>query len=206
MPLPGPEFSFNLKAFSHAAVFGRGEPVWKALEYLPFYLGSMLARVEPYRGSVSEGLDAVSIGDPGETLIAESVRIGPHVRIEGRVVIDEGVVIESGSMIVGSAIISRGSLIGHQSYVRRSILFPGVRLLNRNTVRDSLLGWDVELCGHLITPHCLARGTVPARLPHGHCFETGQRELGLIAGNGCFFGSNVKFHAGDIYAPGTRLE
>ncbi len=206
MPLPTPELFFNLKTFSHAMVFGRDEPVWKALEFLPFYLGSMLARMEPYRGNAFDGFDNVSIGSPKETRIAASAHIGPYVRIEGRVVIEEGVIIESGAMIVGPALVSSGSFIGHQSYVRHSILFPGVRLLNRNTVRNSLLGWDTELCGHVITPHRVARGNVLARLPHGPCFETGLCELGLIAGDGCFFGSAVKFHSGDMYVPGTRLE
>ena len=205
MPLPGPELFFNLKAFPHSTVFGRGEPVWKALEYLPFYLGSMLARVEPYRSSRPDRLRDVAVRDPHETFIADSARIGPQVCIEGRVLIEEGVVVEAGAMIVGPALISRGSHIGHQSYVRRAIFFPGVRVQNGNTVRDSILGWDVELCGCLITPHRAPNGNVFARLPHGPYLETGASELGMIAGDGCFFGSNVKFHAGDIYMPRTRL-
>ncbi len=205
MPLPGPELFFNLKAFSHPTVFGRGEPVWKALEYLPFYLGSMLARVEPYRSSRPECTHDVVVSDPLETFIADSARIGPRVCIQGRVLIEEGVVIEAGAMIVGPALISRGSRIGHQSYVRRVIFFSGVHVQNGCTVRDSILGRDVELCGHLITPHRAPNGNVFARLPHGPCLETGAPELGVIAGDGCFFGSNVKFHAGDIYMPKTRL-
>jgi hypothetical protein len=47
--------------------------------------------------------------------------------------------------------------------------------------------------------------TVPFRLDFGKPIDSGLRKLGIIAGDGSFFGCKVQFNPGNAFAPKTRL-
>lgn len=206
-----PELFFNLKAFEHRTLFGTGDPVWAALTNLPFYLGSMLAQRTsgPYRGGLQYAAALhpnATIEDPSKVLIAPSAVIKPFTVIEGLVIIDEGAVIGPHAYIRGPAIIGRKAHVGHGSEIKHSVLFPGAKAPHRNAILDSLIGWNVNVGGHLVTSNLRADGrTVPVKMPSGKRIDTGLKKLGIIAGDGSFFGCSVRFNPGDYFPPGTRL-
>lgn len=205
-----PEFFFNLKAFEHRTVFGSEAHVWSALANLPFYLGSMLARHRTglYRDSASLMLldPSIRIEEPSKVLIAPTAIIKPYTVIEGRAIIDDGAVVGPHAYLRDSVIIGRNSRVGHGTEVKRSVLFPGAKAAHGNRVLDSLIGWNVVLGAHLITTNLRAdRGTVPFTLPSGKRIDTGLRKLGIIAGDGCFFGCRLHFQPGDHFLPNQRL-
>jgi len=205
-----PELFFNLKAFEHRTLFGQGEPVWAALAHLPFYLGSMLAQRSAglYRDTHQHPAltdPTVRIERPSTVLIAPTAVIKPFTVIEGTVVIDDGAVVGPNAYIRGPAIIGRCARVGHCSEIKQSVLFPGAKAPHRNSILDSLIGWYVNVGGHLVTPNLRADGrTVAVKMPHGRT-DTGLKKLGIIAGDGCFFGCGIRFNPGDYFPPNTRL-
>ncbi len=206
MPLDPVHF-FNLKAFAHRSVFGVGEPVWKALSNLPYYLGALLAREAAHRGNglQPQRFPHLTIDKPFETIIGDNVRFGPHVHLEGPVFIDDNARIESCAHIVGPALIGPWARIGHGAQVVGSILFPWSKIGAQCTVHDSLIGTGTELGAHLNAPSRFPEGRVRVRLADQRAIDSGLERLGLIAGDGCFFGSGLRFHPGDWYLPRARL-
>jgi len=207
-----PELFFNLLAFEHRMLYGKDEPVWAALANLNAYLGSMLVQgkpPDPYRTGPMVRMDpTVRIENPWRVLIAPTAIIKPYTVIEGDAIIDEGAVVGPHAYLRGGVIVGRNAKVGHASEIKHSVLFPGAKAPHRNSILDSLLGWDVNVGGHLVTAN--KRGddhTVRVRV-HGTStapFDTGFRKLGIIAGDGCFFGCAVKFNPGACFPPKTRL-
>ena len=204
-----PEHFFNLKAFAHRTVFGSGEPVWKALSNLPWYLASMLGQAHgPFRSSAyrPDEMPCVFIERPEQVLISPGVQIKPFTVIEGPAIIDEGAVIGPHAYLRGGVIIGRGACVGHGTEVKGSILFPGAKALHGNRILDSLIGWQVNLAAHLVTYNLRRDGrSVPIHLPGGKHLDTGLRKLGIIAGDGCFFSGSARFNPGNHFLPNTRL-
>jgi NDP-sugar pyrophosphorylase family protein len=205
-----PGLFFELSSYEHRELYGEGEPVWAALTNLAFYVGSLIAQraTGPYRScnQSAAALDSsVRISQPSEVLIAPGAVIKAYTVIEGPVIIDEGAVIGPHAYIRGPAIIGREARVGHCSEIKRSILFPGSKAPHRNSILDSLLGWNVNVGGHLVTANLRGdRRTIVLKLPNGR-IDTGLRKLGIIAGDRSFFGCAVHFNPGDHFMPDTRL-
>jgi len=206
-----PELFFNLLAFEHRGLWGTDDPVWAAIKNLPFYLGAMLAHgwTDPYRGiNDLSALDpTVRIQRPDLVRIARTAVIKPYTVIEGAAVIDDGAVVGPHAYLRDAVIVGRGARVGHATEVKRSVLFPGAKALHRNSILDSVLGHGVNVGGHLVTPNRRADGrTVPARtLGVGAVHDSGLPKLGIIAGDGSFFGCAVKLSPGMCFPPKTRL-
>lgn len=207
-----PELFFNIRSFRHRALYGKGEPVWAALSNLSSYLGSMLAQSSgsPYRvgSDLRTRFPLVHFERPDRVIVALTAVIKPFTVIEGDALIDEDAVIGPHALLRGGVIIGQGARVGHCSEIKHSVLFPGAKAPHRNSILDSLLGRDVNIGGHIVTPNKRADDrTVPVRV-HGvgrTNIDSGLRKLGIIAGDGCFFGCAVKFNPGDCFAPKTRL-
>jgi len=207
-----PELFFNLQAFEHRALYGKDEPVWAALANLNAYLGAMLAQCrpsDPYRSGPSLQLDpTVRVENPWRVLIAPTAVIKPYTVIEGDAIIDDGAVVGPHAFLRGGVIVGKDARVGHCSEIKHSVLFPGAKAPHRNSILDCLLGYGVNVGGHLVTANLRADGrTVPVRV-HGVAsapFDSGLHKLGIIAGDGCFFGCAVKFNPGMAFAPKTRL-
>ncbi len=206
-----PELFFNLQAFVHRALYGRGEPVWAALANLNAYLGTMLAQSrpsDPYRSGPALSCDpTVRIENPWRVLIAPTAVIKPYTVIEGDAIIDDGAVVGPHAYLRGGVIVGAGARVGHCSEVKHSVLFPGAKAPHRNSILDGILGHGVNVGGHLVTPNLRADGrTVPVRvLGVGTAHDSGLPKLGIIAGDGSFFGCAVKFQPGMCFPPKTRL-
>lgn len=206
-----PELFFNLAAFEHRGLYGTDDPVWAAIKNLPFYVGAMLARgwADPYRGinDLSSLDPTVRITRPDLVRVARTAVIKPYTVIEGPAIIDEDAVVGPHAYLRGTVIIGRGARVGHATEIKRSVLFPGAKAPHRNSILDSILGHDVNVGGHLVTPNKRADDrTVPVRV-HGvsKAHDSGMPKLGIIAGDGCFFGCAVKFGPGMAFPPKTRL-
>ena len=203
------ELFFNLRAFPHHGVFGINEPVWRGVANLPYYLGAMLDQVGgSYRVMLGRAADfpLVTILQPERVMIAPGAVIKPYTVIEGPALIDEGAAVGPCAYLRGGVIVGRGARVGHGTEVKRSILFPGASALHGNRILDSLIGWHVNLAAHLVTFNLRSDGrTVPIHLPDGKHLDTGLPKLGIIAGDGCWFGGDVRFRPGNHFLPNTRL-
>jgi NDP-sugar pyrophosphorylase family protein len=207
----GPGHFFNIAAFEHRMLYGKDEPVWAALAHLNAYLGTMLAQSrppDPYRtGPESLRLDAtVRIENPWRVLIAPTAIIKPYTVIEGDAIIDDGAVVGPHAYLRGGVIIGRNARVGHCSEIKHSVLFPFAKAPHHNVVLDSLIGWNVNLAAGLRTMNKKANDRAVAfRLPDGRRIDTELRKLGIIAGDGSFFGGKIHFNPGDWFLPMTRL-
>lgn len=206
-----PDLFFNLKAFEHRGLWGADDPVWAAIKNLPYYLGAMLAHgwTDPYRGMNDlDGLDpTVRIQRPDLVRIARTAVIKPFTVIEGSAVIDDGAIVGPHAYLRDAVIVGRNARVGHGTEVKRSVLFPGAKAPHRNSILDSVLGHEVNVGGHIVTPNKRSDGrTVPVRV-HGASgqIDSGLMKLGIIAGDGCFFGCAVRFNPGMAFPPKTRL-
>lgn len=205
-----PEFFFNLAAFEHRALYGKGEPVWAALANLSSYLGSMLAQPggPPYRSGSDLRIrfPLVQFERSDRVFVAPTAVIKPYTVIEGDAIIDAGASVGPHAFLRGGVIVGRGAKVGHCSEIKHSVLFPFAKAPHRNSILDSLIGWNVNVGGHLVTPNLRADGrTVPVRMSDGRRADTGLKKLGIIAGDGSFFGCAIHFNPGDYFLPNTRL-
>ncbi|HTK60509.1 MAG TPA: hypothetical protein VL283_04910 [Candidatus Baltobacteraceae bacterium] len=205
-----PEFFFNLAAFEHRQLYGKREPVWAALANLNAYLGSMLAQAggAPYRSGsdLRTRFPLVQFERTDRVLVAPTAVIKPYTVIEGDVIIDEDAVVGPHAYLRGGVIVGRGARVGHCSEIKHSVLFPFSKAPHRNSILDSLLGWNVNVGGHIVTPNLRMDGrAVRVKMSDHRRMDTGLRKLGIIAGDGCFFGCAVRFNPGDYFLPGTRL-
>src|SRR5687768_9488206 len=119
----GPEHFFNIAAFEHRMLYGKGEPVWAALAHLNAYLGTMLAQSkpsDPYRtGPWLDRIDpTVRIENPWRVLIAPTAIIKPYTVIEGDAIIDDGAVIGPHAYLRDGVIIGRNARVGHCSEIK----------------------------------------------------------------------------------------
>lgn len=205
-----PELFFNLKAFDHRGLYGTDDPVWAAIKNLPFYVGAMLAQTgtDPYRDPARHpGIDpTVRIANPHLVRIAPTAVVKPYTVIEGMALIDDEAVVGPHAYLRDTVIVAKGARAGHGTEVKRSVLFPYAKASHGNRVLDSLIGWNVNLAAELATMNKRVDvRTVALRLPDGTRLDTGLRKLGIIAGDGSFFGGRVHFNPGDHFLPNTRL-
>lgn len=163
---------------------------------------------------ILEGLpsEAVEIGVPpgvhllgDRVVIGKGTRIGPGAVIEGPVWIGEDVEIRAGAYLRGGCWIGDGALVGANTEVKHSILFPTARAPHMNYVGDSVLGSDVNLGAGTVLSNFRHDGdgidipTGAGRLP------TGRRKLGAVLGDGVLTGCNCVLNPGTVVGRHTQL-
>ena len=135
-----------------------------------------------------------------------SASIGEFVRIEGPCYIGANAEIRHAALLRKGSWICEGSVVGHASEVKNSILLPNSKAPHFNYVGDSILGLDVNLgAGTKLSNVRNDRGPVPISNENGERFDSGLRKLGAIIGDGSQLGCNVVTNPGCIISPGKMI-
>jgi NDP-sugar pyrophosphorylase family protein len=132
--------------------------------------------------------------------------IGESVRIDGPSYIGPHAEIRHGAYLRRGSWICEGSLVGHASEIKNSILLPGSKAPHFNYVGDSILGNETNLgAGTKLSNVRNDRGSVPITNKNGEVFDSGLRKLGAMIGDRSQLGCNVVTNPGAIISPGAMI-
>ena len=139
--------------------------------------------------------------------IHEEAIIGKHVEIEGPCYIGPRVEIRHGAFLRKGSWICEGSIVGHSSEVKNSILLPGASLPHFNYVGDSIVGFDANLgAGVKISNVRNDRRSIRIRLKDGSIIETELKKLGSLIGDGAQIGCNAVANPGTVIEPKSMVD
>jgi NDP-sugar pyrophosphorylase family protein len=138
--------------------------------------------------------------------IHPSAKIGEFVRIEGPCYVGKNAEIRHAALLRKGSWICDGSVVGHASEIKNSILLPGSKAPHFNYVGDSILGNGVNLgAGTKLSNVRNDRGSVPITNKNGERFDSGLGKLGAMIGDGSQLGCNVVTNPGAIISPGAMI-
>lgn len=170
------------------------EAPWALLgEALDEVLSSLPDRhfaIETREGVFIEG-DSIVVG--------AGTDIAPGALVEGPAWIGSNVRIRTGAYVRGGCWIGDGAVVGANTEVKRSILFPGARAPHLAYVGDSILGADVNLgAGTVLSNFRHDGGEIEIAETDGGKRATGRRKLGAVLGDGVATGCNSVLHPGVV--------
>ena len=146
------------------------------------------------------------LNGPKGVFIHPSASIGEFVRIEGPCYIGKNAEIRHTALLRKGSWICEGSVVGHASEVKNSILLPNSKAPHFNYVGDSILGLGVNLgAGTKLSNVRNDRGSVPISNENGNRFDSGLKKLGAIIGDGSQLGCNVVTNPGCIISPSKMI-
>jgi len=137
----------------------------------------------------------------GQVYIEDGVKIEAGTFIAGPTILCAGSEVRFGGYIRGYAILGEGSLVGHDTEVKHSILLPDAKAAHFAYVGDSILGRGVNLGAGTKLANVkvdMGKSTVKIRLD-GKLVDSGLRKIGAILGDGVSLGCN------SVTNPGTMI-
>jgi NDP-sugar pyrophosphorylase family protein len=144
--------------------------------------------------------------DDGPIFVDATATVEPGAYITGPAYIGAGVVVRHCAYLRQGCILLEGSLAGHTTEVKNSLLLAGAKAPHFAYVGDSVLGEQVNLgAGTKLSNLKVAPGTI--RIPHGSqtLIETGRRKFGAILGDGVATGCNAVLNPGTIVGPNAII-
>ena len=145
-------------------------------------------------------------GEVDGVFIHPSAEIGECVKIEGPCYIGKNTVVRHSAYLRKGTWMCEGSLVGHSTEVKNSILLPKSKAPHFNYVGDSILGFGVNLgAGAKLSNVRNDRREVIVTLEGGSKLETGLRKFGALVGDESQLGCNVVTNPGVLICPGTLI-
>lgn len=145
-------------------------------------------------------------GSEEGVFIHPSADIGEFVKIEGPCYIGEKVVVRHSAYLRKGTWLCKGSLVGHSTEIKNSVLLPGSKAPHFNYVGDSIIGHGVNLgAGAKLSNVRNDRREIQIRLEDGTKVNTGLVKLGAIIGDGCQLGCNVVTNPGTLIPPNSFI-
>ncbi|GMQ79376.1 MAG: glucose-1-phosphate thymidylyltransferase [Anaerolineae bacterium] len=146
--------------------------------------------------------------------ISESAVIHPGAYILGPAYIGPGVEVRHGAFVRENVIMLEGSLLGHASEAKNSLLMARAHAPHFNYLGDSVLGMGTNLGAgtklsnltilSLKDPETGKRPTVKIFID-GEEFDTGLAKIGAILGDGVQTGCNSVLNPGCLVGPHTLI-
>jgi len=137
--------------------------------------------------------------------IGKNTLIEPGVYIEGPCVIEKNCVIRHGAYIRPFVYASEGSVIGHASEIKHSVLLPFAKASHFAYVGDSILGSNVNLgAGVKCANFRLDKKTIYIFI-NGKKIETNLSKMGAIIGDNTQIGCNTVLNPGTIIGKDTII-
>lgn len=184
--------------------------VWQMLSLLEESVEQLVGNQRTILGQVLPG---AHLGDRAIYIGKEAV-IQPGAYIQGPAYIGDGAVVRHGAFVRENVIMLPGSVLGHASEAKNSLLLPHAQAPHFNYVGDSILGQHTnlgagtKLSNLAMTSKKDARtGKRPAmRLTiDGQEYDTGLPKLGAILGDGVQTGCNVVLNPGCLVGRNTLI-
>ena len=138
--------------------------------------------------------------------IHPTATIGENVTIEGPCYIGKDVVIRHNAYLRGGSWICDGSLVGHSTEIKNSILLPNSNAPHFNYVGDSIIGFGVNLgAGVKLSNVRNDRSEIIVDAGKFGRIPTGMRKLGALVGDHSQIGCNVVTNPGTIIHPDSMI-
>jgi NDP-sugar pyrophosphorylase family protein len=178
------------------------------------YVWQALSGLEDRVQALTEGRQTI-LGDvmPGAYLsdrpifIAKTARIEPGAYVHGPAYIGEGAVVRHGAFVRENVVMLPGSILGHASEAKHSLMLPNAHAPHFNYVGDSILGQHVNLgAGTKLSnltlvsakdPETGKRPTLELYIEDEN-YDTGLAKLGAILGDNTQTGCNAVLNPGSL--------
>jgi len=189
---------FDLKDFSHGALFDRVKHVWEVLEKMESYLRKQKL------GKIDIDIPAsVYLIDPGSISVGKNTKIEPGACIHGPCIIGSNCEIRHGAYLRGNVILGDHCVIGHDSEIKNSIFLNKARAAHFNYVGDSIIGNGVNLGAGMKCANARFDRLPISVLFNGKKIQTNLKKFGVIAGDNVQLGCNCVTNPGTILGKGS---
>lgn len=198
---PHPDMDAALHAFLSSHQFP-----WLALgPTLVAFIQECVSAVPAHQRHAGKIHSSVVLEHEDAILIDPSAVVEPGAFIAGPCVVGPHVTIRHGAYVRGGVYLSYGSLVGHTTECKGSLLLPHAKAAHFNYVGDSILGVGCNL----------GAGTKLANLKMNHKtvrvhagdqkIDTGLKKLGAVLGNRAQTGCNAVTNPGTILLPDQMI-
>jgi NDP-sugar pyrophosphorylase family protein len=205
-----PSDFFDLQEELSSSLFAGCDYVWQAIAHIKTHVVRLVGNSQLIEGEVASGAYLGS----APLYIGPGARIEPGAYIEGPAYIGAGAVVRHGAYVRENVIMLPGSMLGHASEAKNSILLNGAHAPHFNYVGDSILGQGVNLgAGTKLSNLGMlsAKDGVTGKRPtiyidvEGVRFDTGLTKMGAVLGDGAQTGCNSVLNPGCLIAPRTLI-
>lgn len=205
-----PEALFDLHRDEVAQFFEGCDFVWQALPRIKHHVARLTAGGRRVDGTVMPGAwlsEAAIVVEAGAVIEPGAYVIGPAY-------IGAGAVVRHGAYVRENVILLEGSVLGHASEAKNSLLLPGALAPHFAYVGDSILGRRVNLgAGTKLSNLTMlsAKDEVTGKRPTIHLqigerdYDTGLSKFGAILGDDVQTGCNAVLNPGCIVGPRTLI-
>jgi NDP-sugar pyrophosphorylase family protein len=135
-----PSDFFQLDDPQTAQLFEGCDYVWQALWYLSDHVERLVGQRQTILGEVADG---AYIGP--NVFIGEGARVAPGAYVMGPAYIGRGAFVNHGAFVRENVIMMPGSILGHASEAKHSLLLPGACAPHFNYIGDSILGHHTNI-------------------------------------------------------------
>lgn len=205
-----PSDFFDLSDTFVAALFEGVHYVWEAVGRIQWHTKRLTRERRQVLGEVMPG---AFVGQRA-VYLSESARVEPGAYVQGPAYIGSGCVVRQGAFVRENVIMFPGSVLGHASEAKNSILLPRAHAPHFNYVGDSILGQRVNLgAGTKLSNLTVVsekdrksglRPTIVLEID-GEQFDTGLAKLGAILGDDAQTGCNSVLNPGCLLGPRTLV-
>lgn len=138
--------------------------------------------------------------------IHPTAQVDDSVKIEGPCFIGANSEIRHSAYLRSGSWICEGSIVGHCSEIKNSLLLPGSKAPHLNYIGDSILGSGVNLGAGSILSNVRHDGMkINLNIGEGKKIPTGMRKLGALIGTGSRLGCNVVTNPGTMISPSSMI-
>lgn len=205
-----PNDFFTLDDDLAAALFADCDYVWQALPRIAGHVQRLVGTQQTILGDVHP---AAVIGD-APIYIGPGARIEATAYVEGPAYIAAGAVVRHGAFVRENVVMLPGSILGHASEAKNSILLHAAHAPHFAYVGDSILGRGVNLGAGtklsnlgMLSAKDKATGKRPTIViaVDGTHHDTGLTKLGAILGDGAQTGCNSVLNPGCLVGRNTLI-
>lgn len=205
-----PSDFFDLSEPLVAGLFEDCEYVWQVLANLETHLVRLTKDSRTVLGEVMEG----AFLSERALFIDKGARIEPGAYIQGPAYIGKNAVVRHGALVRQNVIMMPGSVLGHASEVKHSLMLPRAHAPHFNYVGDSVLGARTNLgAGTKLSNLTMlsVKDPVSGKRPtlkigvNDHEYDTGLAKLGAILGDDVQTGCNAVLNPGCLVGPRTLI-
>ncbi|MDR2142269.1 MAG: hypothetical protein LBR11_10875 [Deltaproteobacteria bacterium] len=157
----------------------------------------------------TEPLPGATLLLPGAFLADDQVELGPGVLVEsgamikGPTIIEAGAQVRQGAYIRGQVWAGAGSVLGHATEAKSSLLLPGAKAGHFAYLGDSVLGREVNLGAGTKLANLKFSGSPISLRVGSTVIALNRRKMGAILGDLCQTGCNAVTNPGTILGPGS---
>ena len=201
-----PSDFFDLSDPLVAGLFEGCTYVWEGIAHIERHVRRLTSERQRVLGEVMPG---AYLGEQG-IFIAATARVEPGAYVQGPAYIGNGAVVRHGAFVRENVIMLAGSVLGHASEAKNSLLLPGAHAPHFNYVGDSILGHRANLgAGTKLSNLTMLSQKDPesGRRPtlklvvDSERYDTGLAKLGAILGDEAQTGCNAVLNPGVLIGP-----